>query len=216
LMGWKKIEARGGHAALEVLDKDPLNAGNLHYLRVRAAGESGVSNEGFRGIGVRQGAAYNFSVYARRADGKLASLRIELVNPAGKTLGSAKVSGFTQGWTRYTARLRALATEAKAQLNLFVEGGALDLDMVSLFPQDTWKRRPNGLRADLVRLLKEMQPGFVRFPGGCIVEGHDLNNRYQWKTTIGDLSARPLLLNRWNDEFKQRATPDYFQSFGLG
>src|SRR6185295_18013792 len=72
LMGWKKIEARGGHAALEVLDKDPLNAGNLHYLRVRAAGESGVSNEGFRGIGVRQGAAYNFSVYARRADGKLA------------------------------------------------------------------------------------------------------------------------------------------------
>jgi alpha-L-arabinofuranosidase len=218
LMGWKKIEQRGGHATLEISDKDPLNAGNLNYLRLHpsAAGQSGASNEGFRGIGVRQGAEYSFSVYARRADGKPASLRIELVNPAGKTLGAAKVSGFTKDWTRYTARLRALATEAKAQLNLIVEGGALDLDMVSLFPRDTWKRRPNGLRADLVRLLKEMQPGFVRFPGGCIVEGHDLNNRYQWKTTIGDLSARPLLLNRWNDEFKQRATPDYFQSFGLG
>jgi len=218
MMGWKKIERRGGHGTLEVLDKDPLNAGNLHYLRLSgsAVGEFGASNEGFRGIGVRQGAEYNFSVYARRADGKPAALRIELVDSEGKRLASTKVSGITQSWARYTARLRALATEAKAQLHLFIEGGALDVDMVSLFPQDTWNRRPNGLRPDLVRLLKEMQPGFVRFPGGCIVEGHDLNNRYQWKTTIGDLNARPVLLNRWNDEFKQRATPDYFQSFGLG
>ena len=219
LMGWKKIERGGARGTLEVLDKDSLNAGNLHYLRMSKStgGEFGVSNEGFRGIGVRQGAEYNFSVYARRADGKPVTLRIELVNAEGKKLGFTKVSGFTQSWKRYTGRLRAAATAPKAQLDIVVEGdGRLDVDMVSLFPKETWNNRPNGLRPDLVRLLKAMQPGFVRFPGGCIVEGHDLNNRYQWKTTIGDLSARPLLLNRWNDEFKHRATPDYFQSFGLG
>jgi alpha-L-arabinofuranosidase len=219
LMGWKKIERGGARGMLEVLDKDSLNAGNLHYLRMSASagGQFGVSNEGFRGMGVRQGAEYDFSVYARRADGKPVTLRIELVNAEGKKLGLTKVSGFTQSWKRYMRRLRASATEPKAQLQVTIEGdGALDMDMVSLFPKVTWNNRPNGLRPDLVRLLKEMQPGFVRFPGGCIVEGHDLNNRYQWKTTIGDLSTRPLLLNRWNDEFKQRATPDYFQSFGLG
>ncbi|HKP13970.1 MAG TPA: alpha-L-arabinofuranosidase C-terminal domain-containing protein, partial [Blastocatellia bacterium] len=217
LMGWQPIERGGARATFEISDKDPLNAGNLHYLRLSAGRRFGVSNEGFRGIGVRQGAEYHFSVYARRAGGSPAALRVELVSPEGKRLGSTRVSGFTQSWSRFTGVMRAAATEPKARLNVFVEGdGAVDLDMVSLFPKETWKNRPNGLRADLVRLLKEMRPGFVRFPGGCIVEGHDLSNRYQWKTTIGDLSARPLLLNRWNDEFKHRATPDYFQSFGLG
>ena len=219
LMGWQKIERDGARGTLAVSDKDSLNAGNPHYLRLSksAGGEFGVANEGFRGIGVRCDAEYNFSVYARRGGGKPSALRVELVGPAGQKLGSIRVSGFTESWTRFTGTLRAAATEAKARLNLFVEGaGALDVDMVSLFPKETWKRRPNGLRADLVQLLKEMRPGFVRFPGGCIVEGHDLSNRYQWKTTVNDLDARPLLLNRWNDEFKHRPTPDYFQSFGLG
>ena len=88
--------------------------------------------------------------------------------------------------------------------------------MVSLFPQKTWKNRPNGLRADLVQLLADLKPGFVRFPGGCIVEGRYLSTRYQWKTTIGKPEERKLIINRWNDEFKHRPAPDYFQSFGLG
>jgi alpha-N-arabinofuranosidase len=94
--------------------------------------------------------------------------------------------------------------------------GTLDIDLVSLYPRETWNNRENGLRADLVKLLKEMKPGFLRFPGGCIVEGSHLERRYQWKTTIADLSDRNLLINRWNYEFKHRPTPDYFQSFGLG
>ncbi len=88
--------------------------------------------------------------------------------------------------------------------------------MISLFPDDTWKNRPGGLRADLVQLLADLKPGFLRFPGGCIVEGRELANRYQWKKTIGDIEDRQMIVNRWNTEFKHRLTPDYFQSFGLG
>ena len=88
--------------------------------------------------------------------------------------------------------------------------------MVSLMPQNTWRDRPNGLRQDLVQLLKEMKPGFLRFPGGCIVEGRVLATRYQWKTTVGDVTERRLIINRWNDEFKHRPAPDYYQTFGLG
>src|SRR5678809_494544 len=101
--------------------------------------------------------------------------------------------------------------------NIWFEGsGVLDIDVVSLFPGDTWKGRKGGLRADMVQMLADMKPGFMRFPGGCIVEGHYLTNRYQWKNTIGAPENRKLLMNRWNDEFKHRPAPDYFQSFGLG
>ena len=88
--------------------------------------------------------------------------------------------------------------------------------MVSLCPEATWKGRPHGLRADLVQKLADLKPAFLRFPGGCIVEGSELKYRYQWKKTIGDLADRQLIINRWNHEFQHRLTPDYFQSFGLG
>jgi len=100
---------------------------------------------------------------------------------------------------------------------VLVEGkGTLDVDMVSLFPEHTWKNRPGGLRADMVQKLADLQPGFLRFPGGCIVEGSVLSRRYQWKKTLGPIEERQLLINRWNYEFLHRPTPDYYQSFGLG
>jgi alpha-L-arabinofuranosidase len=92
----------------------------------------------------------------------------------------------------------------------------VDLDMISLFPENTWKNRPGGLRADMVQKLADLKPGFMRFPGGCIVEGIYLTNRYQWKKTIGPVEERETMLNRWNVEFLHRPTPDYYQSFGLG
>ena len=82
--------------------------------------------------------------------------------------------------------------------------------MVSLFPKETWRERPNGLRKDLVQLLADMKPGFIRFPGGCIVEGRRLDGRYHWKTTIGEIAERKALVNRWNDEFQHRPAPDYY------
>ena len=108
-------------------------------------------------------------------------------------------------------------TDAKAKLYILVDGkGTIDLDVVSLFPQKTWKNRPGGLRADMVQALADLKPGFMRFPGGCIVEGPRLSGRYQWKKTLGPVDERPLLVNRWNFEFLHRPAPDYYQSFGLG
>jgi alpha-L-arabinofuranosidase len=168
-------------------------------------------------MGIRQGENYRFAIQARQAGGGSPRLRVELVSAAGSRLAATTLGHFNRAWQSRTALLRAGATDAKAQLRLVIEGtGTLDLDMVSLFPEHTWKDRPNGLRADLVQLLAELKPGFLRFPGGCIVEGRWLTNRYQWKTTIGPVADRKLIINRWNDEFKHRPTPDYYQSFGLG
>jgi alpha-N-arabinofuranosidase len=120
-------------------------------------------------------------------------------------------------WKVYSAGIVATETDPRAMLNIWFEGqGIIDIDMVSLFPGDTWKSRPNGLRADIVQLLADIQPGFLRFPGGCIVEGYDLGLRYQWKKTIGGIDERETIINRWNTEFSHRLTPDYYQSFGLG
>src|SRR5215207_8236467 len=221
LMGWKQAAPGDAKGTLQIYDlRTEGDVPNSHYLRIKVdelGGGFGLSNEGFRGVGVEKGQAYTFSVMARRAGGAPAGLRVEVVDAQGRALGQARVSGFTPQWKQYTATLRANDTEAKARLNVLVEGaGALDVDLVSLFPQETWANRPNGLRPDLVKLLKEMNPGFLRFPGGCIVEGRYLEQRYQWKKTVGAPEARELLVNRWNTEFRHRLTPDYYQSFGLG
>ncbi len=220
LMGWQEIARGGASGALAVRDEQPLNANNPHYLRVRVenAGEGfGLANEGFFGIALEQGKEFTFSVSARSSDATPPSLVVQVVRADGMRLGEGRLSGFTAGWKRHTCTIRATATDPKARLNLLVLGrGTLDLDMVSLFPRDTWKSRPNGLRPDLVQLLADLKPAFLRFPGGCIVEGRDLSRRYQWKTTIGDLAERRLIINRWNDQFRHRPAPDYFQSFGLG
>jgi alpha-N-arabinofuranosidase len=218
-MGWKEIKGQDVVGTLEVLDQEPISAVQPHYLRVNAQDPGdgvGVENEGFRGMGIRAGVTYNFSVAARGVEGD-PTLRIVLLGHDRRELASARISGISTGWKRYTARLRAAKESSKASLKVLLEKpGVVDLDLVSLFPDDTWKNRPNGLRADLVQLLADLKPGFIRFPGGCIVEGRDLANRYQWKNTIGDPAERRLMVNRWNAEFKDRAAPDYYQSFGLG
>ena len=219
LMGWKEIKSQDAVGTLEVLDQEPVSVVQPHYLQVKAQDPGdgfGVENEGFRGMGIRAGAIYNFSIAARGVEGE-PTLRIVLISHDGRELASTQISGIASGWKRYTATLRASAESSKAYLRVLLEKrGAVDLDLVSLFPDDTWKHRPNGLRADLVQLLSDLKPGFIRFPGGCIVEGRDLTNRYQWKNTIGDPVERRLIINRWNTEFPDRAAPDYYQSFGLG
>jgi alpha-L-arabinofuranosidase len=200
------------------LTKAPFNAANPHYLRIDAgdANEFGVSNEGFRGIGVKEDEKYDFSAQVRATSGSPV-LVVRLVDSTGKILAQEKIKKLSTDWTLRKITLKPDATAQKARLNVLVAGGGVvELDMVFLFPRDTWKHRPGGLRADMVQLLADMKPGFLRFPGGCIVEGHTLTNRYQWKTTIGPIAERKLIMNRWNDEFKHRPTPDYYQTFGLG
>jgi alpha-N-arabinofuranosidase len=218
MMGWGQVRSRAATGELSIQTEAPFNTANPHYLRITAtgAGGFGVVNEGFRGIGVTRGETYDFSVQVRAAGGK-PTLRIELVAPNDTVLATTTLKKISGDWTARTATLRATATEPKARFIVRVENdGAVDLDMVSLFPRQTWKNRPGGMRADMVQKLADLKPGFFRFPGGCIVEGNFLTNRYQWKNTIGPIAERKLLINRWNFEFKHRPTPDYYQTFGLG
>lgn len=219
IMGWSRI-LRSGSEGYIYIERYPQEQTNAHFLRMKVGktGQGfGVSNGGFRGMGIQEGKDYRFSVQARLTEGGPMALRIELAGQGRRPLAEAKLEGFTSQWQKHTVVLRAGSTDARARLNLLVEGsGTLDLDMVSLFPVDTWKGREGGLRADLVQMLADLKPGFLRFPGGCIVEGRTLDERYQWKTTIGDPADRKLIVNRWNTEFNHRLTPDYYQSFGVG
>ncbi|GAB3856925.1 alpha-L-arabinofuranosidase C-terminal domain-containing protein [Hymenobacter terrigena] len=231
LIGWKALRGAAGLADYRVSGDRPISNANNHFLRLTAktAGpDAGFVNEGFRGMGVKQGAEYTFSVYLRRGPGSISALNVTLEEPgrrgggpetagSGQTLAQAQITGLTGEWKKYSVVLKPSATVAKARLKLTLEGtGTADIDVVSLFPKDTYLKRENGLRPDLVQLLKDMKPGFLRFPGGCIVEGRTLAQRYQWKETIGDLASRRPLINRWNTEFINKFTPDYYQSFGLG
>lgn len=219
LMGWFKLSPKRMSGSVSVLTNQPFNAKNPHYVRLRnPEGQLpfGLANEGFRGMGMKAGEAYAFSAHIRKAGGN-PKLHLELYSEPGECLDSVVLENFTDGWQKRTAVLHPKQTDARARLHVLVEGqGELDLDMVSLFPEKTWKDRPGGLRADMVRMLADLRPGFMRFPGGCIVEGNDLSGRYQWKKTLGPVEEREVLLNRWNTEFLHRPAPDYFQSFGLG
>ena len=219
MMGWIKMTSnRGNGGELSILSEQPCNAANPHYLRILSKGGApfGVSNEGFRGMGVSKDETYDFSAQIRGISGSPV-LRLQLYGGDGALLDSVALTNFSSSWTKYTAVLHPKDTDSRARLAIVLDGkGVVDLDMISLFPRHTWKNRPGGLRADMVQALADMHPGFLRFPGGCIVEGPVLSLRYQWKKTIGPVEDRPLLINRWNTEFAHRPTPDYYQSFGLG
>ncbi|MCX6237307.1 MAG: alpha-L-arabinofuranosidase [Bacteroidia bacterium] len=219
LMGWRILKPDTTLGVL-IINQSKTNPANPRFARITIAdGEKsfGLSNEGFRGMGIKKGMTYHFSVLARQLEGSTLKMRLELVNPKGEVIGTANLTPESKEWKKCKVSFPATATEPKGKLNIWFEGkGSLDLDMISLFPDDTWKNRPGGLRADLVQLLADLKPGFLRFPGGCIVEGRELENRYQWKKTVGNVEDRHLIVNRWNTEFTHRQTPDYFQSFGLG
>lgn len=224
LTGWTeqnqgKFSVNLESGSILIMNRTEKVFSNPRFARVTINGDKGygITNEGFRGMGIKKDNKYNFSVWASQQAGNAVNMRIELVDAGGKVLGGAQLTPSGKEWKKYSVSFVANSTEPKAKLNIWFEGkGSVDLDMISLFPSDTWKNRENGLRADLVQLLADMKPGFLRFPGGCIVEGRDLATRYQWKKTVGDVEDRELMINRWNTEFAHRPAPDYFQSFGLG
>ncbi len=223
LMGWiqpnsnrHSLNAESGIATtLNVSERKT----NPNFCRVTINNDKGyeILNEGFRGMGIKKDNPYNLSLKAANPDGTIKKIIVQFIDKNKKVLGETSIVPTAKDWQTYTAQLTATETEAKAQLKITFEGtGIIDLDMISLFPQDTWKNRKNGLRKDIVQLLYDMKPGFIRFPGGCIVEGRTLAGRYQWKKTVGDIENRETQINRWNVEFAHKQTPDYFQSFGLG
>jgi len=219
LMGWTISRRNPREGEVLVVNRKEVNSTNPRYLQVKKQTDDfELINEGFKGIGVKKGMRYDFSVMYRQTK---PGVRLTLLLKAAdnKIIGQGKLTPDQTGgdWKKQSASFTATETDPKARFSIVFQGnGNIDLDMISLFPGDTWKNRPQGLRADMVQLLADMKPGFIRFPGGCIVEGTDLANRYQWKKTIGPIENRQLIMNRWNTEFAHRPAPDYYQSFGLG
>ncbi|MEO6894461.1 MAG: alpha-L-arabinofuranosidase C-terminal domain-containing protein, partial [Ginsengibacter sp.] len=221
LMGWNVNQNKFNEGAVLVLNRQDGNIGNPRFVRItknNADDSLSLTNEGFRGMGIKKDLRYDFSVLCRPQTPGL-KLNLQLLNKSGNVIGDTVLSpsGKVNEWKKVAISFNATDTAWKGTFRISFEGtGVVDLDMISLFPSDTWKHRPGGMRADMIQLLADMKPGFVRFPGGCIVEGRDLANRYQWKKTIGPIDERHLIINRWNTEFQHRPTPDYFQTFGLG
>jgi alpha-L-arabinofuranosidase len=222
LMGWTLERKTPVEGTFLVISGEKERPANPRFLRINTTsvkrGALGITNEGFRGMGFKKELKYDFSFLYRQETPGL-TLHVELLDEASKVIGTVTVKPSTGGnaWQKQTASVLSGETVNKGKMRIWFEGeGKIDLDMISLFPTDTWKNRPGGLRADMVRALADLKPGFVRFPGGCIVEGFDLSQRYQWKKTVGPIEERELLINRWNFEFAHRAAPDYYQTFGLG
>ena len=217
-MGWRRMMGRIPHGRIDVVNTgDSNNPRFVQVINNSADSTVGLQNEGFRGMGVQEGSTYNFSVLVRKVGAGSPVLEIELVSSKGAVIGKTTVAGITPKWSKQKASFNASATDEKAVLRVLVRGtGKVHMDMISLFPKDTWKQRENGLRKDLVQKLYDLKPGFLRFPGGCIVEGRDLSNRYQWKKTVGNVENRKVIINRWSSEIAQRSPADYYQSFGLG
>ena len=219
LMAWRESRVNYQKGRILIINKSD-NATNARFARItinNPEGNYSLTNEGFRGIGLHKEKQYDFSIMARTEKPATIKIKIQLLNYGGKEIATATIENFSTSWKTHSVSITTIDTAQRGKLNLIFEGqGVIDIDMVSLFPHDTWKNRPGGLRNDLVQKIADLKPGFIRFPGGCIVEGKDLTNRYQWKTTVGRVSDRKLIMNRWNVEFPRRSAPDYYQSFGLG
>jgi alpha-L-arabinofuranosidase len=186
----------------------PVHNNNPHYavLNITIPGAS-LCNAGFDGIAVKKGERYDFSVFAKQLTGTKNSLEVRLVSDKAGVLATVKLDPLTASWKNSKAVLIPSETVADARLELQpLKAGSIAIDMVSLFPQKTFKGRKNGLRADLAQAIADMQPRFIRFPGGCVAHGDGIDNIYKWKNSIGPLESRKPDRNTWN----------YHQSMGLG
>jgi alpha-L-arabinofuranosidase len=216
LMGWDtfgKVEVRTDGAPF-------LN--NPHYVRLSLTGnlnkKTGLVNEGFFGIAVKKDSEYRFSVWARvPEESSEKTFNVDLVDQKGDNFSSFSITVNSKEWKKYEVIVKSTKTEPKAQLRIVqATEGILDLEHISLFPVDTWKGHKNGLRKDLAQALYDLNPGVFRFPGGCVVEGIDLETRYQWKNSVGAVENRKLNENMWVKGQANRVFPDYYQSYGMG
>ena len=224
LMGWDAF------GRVEIKNDGPFDK-NPHYARLLSAGHrdkwTGLQNDGFFGIGVEKDAEYRLTLYARVPDGKKQMLRVHLVDQSTmdehQEFTTNDIVVDSKDWQKYTAIIKSSRTLSHANLRLFLcnengssGNGTMDVEHISLFPVDTWKGHENGMRKDLAQALADLHPGVFRFPGGCIVEGTTLDQRYQWKNSVGPVENRPINKNRWENTFTYRYFPDYHQSYGLG
>ena len=220
---WRMI--RPGHSLgyIEPRSDKPIHANNPTYMRlhIERVGHYydysgwtgfGIQNDGFDGFSIKAGSKYDFSIFMRNVEGNAKEVRVALVVPQGwgkdpKLVGEAKLNTSSANWTKHEAQITASEDADKAILQILVLGtGVVDVDMVSLMPEDTYKG--HGMRKDLAQALADLHPKFMRFPGGCVVHGggDGFWDTYRWKTTIGPKEQRRGLKNTWG----------YHQSMGLG
>ncbi len=182
-----------GNAQMNLTQKNLLNKVQHNTLSVKfSAPGDGVRNEGFWGMNAVDGQKYELSFFAKSDKGFKGTLTASLISANGENFGSTPIEVTASGkWTKYSATIVAKGNDPKAQFTLTSDNaGELQLDVVSLFPP-TFKNRPNGMRTDLAQMLADMHPRFLRFPGGCFVEGQDSpDNAFRWKRTIGPIEER--------------------------
>jgi len=211
--GWNPTRSwsvEGEGLSFTVDSVSPVHANNPHYgvlERTAADGNGTLRNAGFRGIAVKSGEKYDFSMFVRAAGQRKMKLKVSLLTKEGAVVASAVVAARPGDWRKVEATLQPDAAMTDGVLSIEpLQEGTVMVDMVSLFPRDTFKGRKNGLRRDLAETIADLHPRFVRFPGGCVAHGDGLHNIYRWKNTVGPLEARVPQRNIWG----------YHQTAGLG
>jgi alpha-L-arabinofuranosidase len=192
---WKFTNAAGGQSECAIDSTRPLNPLNRQSLRVRMDGAFTLANEGYWGMNVAKGQRYTLKL-AARAENFSGPLTVRLVSTNAHELATGEIKSISGDWEYQTVELVGADSDPKAKLEISATGkGTLFLDMVSLLPKQTWK--DHGLRPDLAEALRALKPAFMRFPGGCWVEGETRDRMYNWKKTIGDIDSRTPLWNLW-------------------
>jgi len=185
-----------------ISDSNPIHKNNSHYSILKTT-EKGAKliNVGWDGIVLKAKEKYNLSVFTK-GTGKL---KVSLVS--GNTTYASAIITASKDWKQQKAVLTASADVKDAKLVIEPQQtGEISIDFVSLFPQKTFKNRPNGMRADLAQTLADLKPQFIRFPGGCASHGQGIDNIYHWQATVGELWERQYDMNIWN----------YHQTRGIG
>lgn len=215
-MCWEGVS----NAKFEICTESPLNQVHTHYANISGGTNCGIKNCGFgnEGFAVNIDSAFRFSCYARVKE----STRICAVisDNSGNILGKSEFICSDNKWQKYKMEILVNVNCKNAYLSVILpEGGSADLEFISLFPKDTFLGRENGMRKDIAEMIADMKPKFLRFPGGCIVEGRSFHNMYNWKDTIGPVEMRRTNWNRWQMECYQHLgydASDYYQSYGIG
>lgn len=204
---------KGENATFKIDTVAPIHENNKHYavLDVTKQG-AGLANTGYNGVSVKQGEKYDVSLFARGINGNKSKLIIRLQDRKGNIIGETVTSAVASDWKKMQTVITAKSTNAEAVLVVIPQKeGQINLDFISLFPQNTFMKRKNGLRADLAQVIADMKPKFVRFPGGCVAHGDGLGNMYRWNRTVGPLESRVQQPNIWN--YHQSAGLGYFEYF---
>lgn len=207
--GWELADKDDTHTTMSITQTCPRSSSAPSQLKVTINDGDGASllGKGYWGIGLEKDKTYKLRMFMRTADGA-DKIGVRLIDSDNNELGHNEIKIDADGeWHEYNVNITSTETSSTGQLSLDLQGeGTYYFDYVSLFPSETFKNRQNGMRKDIAEMLEELHPAFVRWPGGCIVEGITLNNRVEWKKTLGDPADRPGQYDTWG----------YRNSYGFG